>query len=386
VTRWLVTAVVLAACNGDEAREAGPLGFDASAGQNAASESPTDSALRDAGSASTRPGASPATSDDVAVPGSAMGCVKGMYTAKARPLDMFILLDQSGSMQEDEDRWTPVTKAIKSFVSSSEAGGTGVALQYFPLGSDDAFKCQSKNYALPAVALAALPENAQAIIQSIDAHYFSHDQCCDTPEHAGTPTRPALEGAVAYMQGYMQKNPDHVGVILLATDGEPSSVCDDNKASQVAEVVKRAAQGVPAIRSYVIGIGDDEYLDEMAAPGGTGHGPFIVDGSGKRTESELLAALAEIRSEALPCDFAVTNVLDSARLNVEISESGGSARTLVNVANGDACNKAAEKGWYYDDPKAPKRVQLCPDTCRQLNTAKATSVRIVEGCETVVLL
>lgn len=316
-----------------------------------------------------------------------LSCVKGMYTAKARPLDMFILLDQSGSMQEDEDRWTPVTNAIKSFVNSPDVGDTGVALQYFPLGKDDDAKCQSQSYAQPDVPMAALPQNAQAIVTSITAHYFSHDECCDTPEHSGTPTRPAMEGAVAYMQSYMKMHPEHVGVILLATDGEPSSVCDDNKASNVAKVVKASAQGTPAIRTYVIGIGDDEYLDEMAAPGGTSHGPFIVDGSGKRTESELLKALAEIKSEALPCDYAVESVQDRARLNVETLASDGAAtRTLTNVPNADACKKADANGWYYDDPTTPKRVLLCPDTCSRLAAAKLTTVRIVEGCQTVVLL
>jgi hypothetical protein len=317
---------------------------------------------------------------------AALGCEKGTYTAKARPLDMFILLDQSGSMQEDEDRWTPVTKALKAFVNGAEVAGIGVALQYFPLGTDDDFKCQSESYETPDVAMGSLPQNASAIVSSIDAHYFSHDECCDTPEHAGTPTRPAMEGAVAYMRGYIQKNPEHVGVILLATDGEPSSVCEDNKAERVAQVVKGAAEGTPAIRTYVIGIGDDEYLDEMAAPGGTGRGPFIVDGSGQRTESELTRALAEIRMAALPCDYAINDVKDSARLNVETVSSSGERATLVNVTNVDGCEKAKEKGWYYDDPKAPKRVKLCPAACSQLTAIKAATVRIVEGCETVVLL
>lgn len=136
----------------------------------------------------------------------------------------------------------------------------------------------------------------------------------------------------------------------------------------------------------MIGIGDDEYLDEMAAPGGTGRGPFIVDGSGQRTESELTRALAEIRMAALPCDYAINDVKDSARLNVETVSSSGERATLVHVTNADGCEKAKEKGWYYDDPKAPTRVKLCPAACSQLTAIKAATVRIVEGCETVVLL
>lgn len=378
----LALALCLAACGSQEDPAGANSSFDAGPSLDASTAEPMRSQSDGAATATSDRDAGIVRSEDAAM----LGCVKGTYTAKARALDMFILLDQSGSMQEDEDRWTPVTKAIKSFVSGADVAGIGVALQYFPLGTDDDFKCQSKSYETPDVAMNSLPGNAQALTMSIDAHYFSHDECCDTPEHAGTPTRPAMEGAVAYMRGYMQKNPEHVGVILLATDGEPSSVCEDNKANRVAQVVKGAAEGTPSIRTYVIGIGDDEYLDEMAAPGGTGRGPFIVDGSGKRTESELSRALAEIRMAALPCDYAVDDVKDSARLNVEAVHSSGSSATLVNVANADGCAKAEKTGWYYDDPKAPKRVKLCPEACTELSAGKTATVRIVEGCETVVLL
>lgn len=225
----------LAACSSREETDGDGVEFDAGLSFDAGGDSAPAEGEAGVGSAVDQDASVIRTED------AARGCEKGTYTAKARPLDMFILLDQSGSMQEDEDRWTPVTKALKGFVNGAEVAGIGVALQYFPLGTNDDFKCQSKSYETPDVAMASLPQNASAIVSSIDAHYFSHDQCCDTPEHAGTPTRPAMEGAVAYMRGYIQKNPEHVGVILLATDGEPSSVCADNKAERVAQVVKGAA-------------------------------------------------------------------------------------------------------------------------------------------------
>ena len=125
--------------------------------------------------------------DDASAP---IGCAKAEYEAALRPLDMLVLLDQSGSMTEHDDRWTPTTNAIKSFVNAPESAGIGIGLQYFPLGKDDDEKCLAKTYADPGVPLAPLPGNAKPMTDSIDAHYFTKDNCCDAEEHKGTPTRP----------------------------------------------------------------------------------------------------------------------------------------------------------------------------------------------------
>lgn len=314
-------------------------------------------------------------------------CVRGQYTAKARALDMFVLLDQSGSMQEHEDRWTPVTTAIKTFVGLPELARTGVALQYFPLGSSDEIKCLAATYETPAVAMAELPANTEPIRTSIDAHFFSHAECCNTEEHSGTPTRPAAEGALTYMQAWLKQNPEHVGVLLLATDGEPSSVCDNNKVPDVAKVLSAAASGSPQVKTYVIGIGSNDKLDQLASAGGTGEHALIVDGTGVMTEQQLLTALAKIRNEALPCDYPVDDIADVNSLNVEWTVGAdGDATRLIDVVDQSSCAKASTTGWYYDDPKQPTRINLCPETCKTLGEQVDVSVRIVEGCDTVVLL
>ena len=340
-------------------------------------------AARDAGVARRSDAAVTATPDD----GADAGCVRGQYTAKARALDMFVLLDQSGSMQEDEDRWTPVTTALKTFVGLPELARTGVALQYFPLGPSDEIKCRAETYETPDVAMAELPANSAPFRQSIDAHYFSHEECCDTEEHSGTPTRPAVEGALTYLQGWLKQHPERVGVLLLATDGEPSSVCDANKVPDVAKVLAAAATASPQVKTYVIGIGNNDKLDELAIAGDTGEHALIVDGSGVMTEQQLLTALAKIRNEALPCDYPIDNIPDANSVNVEWTVGpGGDATRLINVVDEAGCAKASKTGWYYDAPKAPTRINLCPDTCAELGQQVDVSVRIVEGCDTVVVI
>jgi hypothetical protein len=315
-------------------------------------------------------------------------CATAQYGAELDTLDMLILLDQSGSMTEDDDRWTPTTKAIKSFVSGPGAAGMGVALQYFPSGHDDEVKCMPATYASPDVSMRALPDNAQPIAESIDAHYFTKEECCDNPEHDGTPTRPAMEGVVEYLRTWVKDHKGHTGVILLATDGEPSPVCDDNGIDEASQVIADAAGASPAIHTYVIGIGHEDKLQDLAEAGDTGLDALIVDGTGKDTEKELLDALAKVRGQALPCDFALPqgDGIDPLKVNVQRSAKGKDPLMLVNVGTQAGCDGADRLAWYYDDPSQPSRIVLCPRTCDDATSDTTTRIQIVVGCATVMLI
>jgi hypothetical protein len=314
----------------------------------------------------------------------ATSCATAEYEAKLRPLDMVVLLDQSGSMTEHEDRWTPVTSAIKRFVNAPESAGMGIGLQYFPLAGDEDVKCAGKTYAQPAVAVATLPGNAKAVVESIDAHYFTKDNCCDASEHQGTPTRPAMDGVIEYTQSWLAAHPERDAVILLATDGEPSK-CDDNDVDDVSKVIAAAAAGTPSIKTYVIGIGDNDNLSDLAKAGGTGQDAFVVDGTGGMTEVQLLETLAKIRGATLRCDFDVPSSANSDPGNVNVQRAtSGTSSTLVKVPQASDCAKATAGGWYYDSASA--RIQLCPDACREVLAAPAAKVNIVVGCAAVVLL
>jgi hypothetical protein len=326
--------------------------------------------------------------DEDASAGFGPSCATAQYGAQLDTLDMLILLDQSGSMTQDDDRWTPTTKAIKSFVGGSGVAGMGVALQYFPLGKNDDVKCMPGTYATPDVPMRALPGNAQAIDDSIDAHYFTKAECCNTPEHDGTPTQPAMKGVLDYLRGFVSAHPGHTGVVLLATDGEPSPVCANNGISDVSKVIAGAAAASPAIHTYVIGIGHEDKLQDLAKAGDTGVDAFIVDGTGKDTESQLLDALAKVRGQALPCDFALPqgDGVDPLHVNVQRSTGGRAPLMLVNVGGKAGCDGADRLAWYYDDPAHPTRIALCPRTCSDAAGDPSARIEIVVGCATVMLI
>jgi hypothetical protein len=64
-------------------------------------------------------------------------CLSKEYTATQRPLDLYIMLDRSGSMADrtaaGTTKWDAVTAALTSFFTAEQSNGLGVGLQYFPL-------------------------------------------------------------------------------------------------------------------------------------------------------------------------------------------------------------------------------------------------------------
>ncbi|WP_437874691.1 hypothetical protein [Sorangium sp. So ce513] len=69
--------------------------------------------------------------------GGDMSCAGETSTAELVPLDLYIMLDASGSMAERISRsitkWEAVTQALEAFFTDPQSAGIGVGLQYFPL-------------------------------------------------------------------------------------------------------------------------------------------------------------------------------------------------------------------------------------------------------------
>jgi hypothetical protein len=65
------------------------------------------------------------------------GCASTTQQAKELPLDLYLMLDTSGSMDDlvgpQRSKWTAVVSALTAFVNDPASAGIGVGLQYFPL-------------------------------------------------------------------------------------------------------------------------------------------------------------------------------------------------------------------------------------------------------------
>ncbi|MBK8999151.1 MAG: VWA domain-containing protein [Myxococcales bacterium] len=295
----------------------------------------------------------------------ANACATETQKAEPLPLDIYIMLDKSGSMLGT--KWTSTVSAINSFVNDAQSAGIGVGLDFFP----DNPECSIGTYSTPSVPIAILPGNATNISGALSS----------TGPSGGTPTLPAMQGALSYAQTHAIKNPDHVVVIVLATDGQPNDC--SSSVGGVSGIAQQGVNGSPKILTFVIGVGSAlSNLNQIAQAGGT-NSAFIVDTSGN-VGQQFIDALNAIRGAALACEYLIpkpqTGTVDPTKVNVTFTPDGGQPETWPKYANEAACPPTGN-GWYYDNDISPTKILLCPGTCSMVKNTKG-QVDVLFGCAT----
>jgi hypothetical protein len=247
-------------------------------------------------------------------------------------------------------------------LSQANCGGLGECM---PAGfCENRSSCDANDYRV--ATLARLPEQAPTILEALQVRQLD----------GYTPTLPALVGLALSATEHSAEHPRNKTVVVLATDGLPTS-CDPELVSQgVAAGVNNLASVAQSARSrsvdtFVIGVfaPDEagfarENLDAIAAAGGTDDAFLITTDA---AVSELFRdALEEVRRSNV-CEFALpehASDLDLTQVKVRI-EHDGEGEWLDYVGSKGACDGG--HGFYYDlDPEGdvpPGRVILCPASC-----------------------
>lgn len=306
-------------------------------------------------------------------------CSGTSASATPIPLDMYVMLDKSGSMLQvvsgAQTRWDIVKSSLGTFFGSPSSKGITVGLQYFPLQDPNGTSCDDNYYYSPAVAMGVLPGTGNAQVNALT------QSMANTTPVGGTPTNVALKAALKYASDYKKLVPTHTVVVVLATDGEPGDGCGATIANSAAEAMT-GASGNPKIPTYVIGVGSNlTNLDTIAAAGGTSKAFIVNDGSA----DAFIAALKSIQLKAVGCEYAVPTppnggTVDPTKVNVQYTPGGGAAQVLSNVASAAACGAAG--GWYYDNPTKPTKITLCASTCTTAQADANAKVDIILGCDT----
>jgi len=289
-----------------------------------------------------------------------MTCGGDKYLAEQRPLDIYVMFDDSGSMIP---WWIGVTQAFTQFINAPESAGIGVGLQFFGTS------CDVATYATPKVPIAVLPGNAQPIQAAFPILPIE-----------STPTEPALRGAIDYARTWQMAHADHKVVVLLVTDGEPTD-CNSTVPS-VTRVATEGFTGSASIQTYVLGLGLNlTNLHTIAMAGGTNQA-FIVD---PNSGPALATAMNQIRGTALPCDYALPkNTTDPKKVNLDFTPQGGTTTRVVFVGDAGRCDPV-KGGWYYDNPQTPSRLIVCSQTCDAFKKDPNGRVDVVLGCDTIVI-
>ena len=295
-------------------------------------------------------------------------CGNQPFTVIAPPPDLLIVLDRSGSMNEDamgescgnggcgaNSKWSLMTAALNEVVGMTETT-VNWGLKFFASAGGGSSSCNVNAMAEVPVG----PMNAAAIAAAI----------AGTGPGSSTPTRAAVTQAGAYLQTVMTQSKKF---ILLATDGEPTCGMGGGSGGDgpaaITAVQATAALGFPV---FVIGIAADtaagDTLNQMAAMGGVprmGTPQYYSVSS----SADLVAALGAIQT--------VVNGMCTYPLGTP-GDNADPTKVTVTV-DGNPSQKDDPNGWSYDPGMTS--ITFKGDTCTQLMAGTLRSVQVLFGCK-----
>ncbi len=350
----------------------------------------------------TGSGASSGIPTDGGVVNPDAACAQSSSTASLGQLTMLVMMDDSGSMN-DNNKWNQAAGAMKAFFADPAAAGVRVGLRLFPsdtptagctktvcnartngqmgmTGQDKAITaCSTPLVDIAELTAAAAPADVQEgkLIAAVPAN----PQGKGGQDSGGTPTYAALQGAENIAIGYAAAHPAEKVVVVFVTDGEPNG-CDE----RIPDIAKIAADTLATkkISTYAIGIlgSTVSTIDAIAVAGGT-KGIIIGGSDGATTEKDLLAAFGNIKSANVSCDFAVPAapanlMLSINNVNVNYTPGKGAAATLLRVKDAASCG--ATGGWYYDDNTTPTQIHLCANTCMTVQADAGAALQVLYSC------
>ncbi len=316
-------------------------------------------------------------------------CAIETRTAGPVPLNLYLLIDTSGSMSDSPPgplpglpngpaKWKRVKAGVSAFIADPDTAGLRVAASHFPQGAA-ASSCEPGQYALPPIDFAPLSADPapgdvqeQALVQ-----WFS------TLDPSGpTPMAGALAGAYQHTRTRLQSHPKEKGIVILVTDGSPTT-CPDNSIAHIANLAAEQTTEPNPIRTFTIGIEGSQEA-ELKAIASAGQGSAYFFGKSSNLAQDLLNTLKTITHQQLGCEFAIpdpqSGAIDPHKVNVNFTDAAGHTSTLYKVDGPEQCIAGA---WYYatvPDSVAPTKVILCPQTCTNARDQDTAVLQILYGC------
>ena len=312
-------------------------------------------------------------------------CVGESLSAEALPIDLYVVVDRSSNMSLDiagnppdatgDSRWDGVRAGLEEFVTNGEVGGVRIGLHFFgqdPLGREEV-NCDPTSYSNPTVPIGVLSEVAPEILAALDQ--------AGTQLGGPTPTLPALQGALDYVEPIQASNYS-LGEVLLVTGGLPDQCGGSDSPEHLAAVARAFVE--QGVRTCVVGLGPGlEDLHRVAEAGGT-VAAYLIEA--EDIAAQLRDALLRMVAPEfiMSCDIAVplpadpTQEMDPDQAEFVIYPYHAEPVEIPRVSDPEACDDAPNGGWYYEPEPYPGRVLLCPCSCSRTDL---DMLEVRFGCE-----
>jgi len=315
--------------------------------------------------------------------GGEVMCGFQTFDLARKPVEIFLVLDRSGSMQDDADgnsasppahpsKWSQLIPALSTAIAQADPS-IAWGMKTFPEDGDDC----TAGTVTTKVDVPIAPMNGAALSQAVASPTL-------TPNGNGTPTGAAIGVAVDYLKSLGDSNRKY---ILLATDGEPScsgaaGALDKNssqaRTDAVAAVTAAASAG---FHTFVLGVATTKANDvstlNMLATSGLEPQQDFRPGATRfylaSDQAQLVTALeAIVNPIASSCVFPLsTPPPDPENIAVKVN-SVKSPQDTSHTA-----------GWDYTDA-AYTGVQVYGSWCDTIRSA-CNQVEIIYGCKDVII-
>ncbi|HEX2659718.1 MAG TPA: VWA domain-containing protein [Polyangia bacterium] len=308
------------------------------------------------------------------------------FDLQRKPVDLFVVLDRSASMQDDSQdddanpdagrpsKWSQVIPALTEVIKNADAS-IAWGLKTFPEDIPGSSAECAPASVTAKIDVPVTPKNAAQTATAVGN---------TSPDGDGTPTGAAVGVALEYLTKLGTNDRKY---ILLATDGEPScggsagaltKDSSDAKTDAVAAVTKAAAADV---HTFVIGVATTKSsatktLNQLATAGlepRADPDPAATKFYLASTQSELVTALQSIVAPiASGCVFQLNKAPpDPENIAVKV----GGTKSPRDTARTD--------GWDYSDDRHTQ-VEVYGSWCDKVKQ-DANMVQIVYGCPNFVI-
>lgn len=354
--------------------------------------------------------------------GDACAETKGVATKKQ--VDMFVMLDRSGSMNYPcaagnceagnppkgdcnigstlGSKWCNTINALSKYFKSAPASGNAAAMQTFLPPSITGLTVQqlcsaSGPNSSTDLSASSIPGAATGYV-TLPSASFDTFLNNSVPE-GQTPTLAAARGIVKFTGRAANQRAGRITIGVLVTDGDPSqAICGENatiddEVADVATILQNHynATGIP---TFVIGMNGATFdrVEAMAVGGsapshpdsvgtitdacGNGAGPCRHFNIGDGNNEALAEALNLIQGFAVACKYNIPKPLVGA-INYNDVKVLYNTTELTKVSGAGAC---VGDGWYYDDNASPTTINLCPAQCSTAQANPTATINVSFGC------
>jgi hypothetical protein len=312
--------------------------------------------------------------------GGGMQCGAVPKSSNKLPPDILIVLDASGSMNEDAmnmsctngcgatSKWALMTPAINTVVGQTETD-VNWGLKFF---ADMGSTC-GVNATTVAVNVATM--NAGPVATAITGRTATNG---GVTNGSRTPTRAAMQAAVTYLTALTDGNPKY---IVLATDGSPNCPASgnsdtDDSPGAIAAVGAAATAGIP---TFVVGIATaggmaDTTLNSMAVAGGFPQTGQATQYYGVASTTEFANVLRALVTVATTCQYSIPTP--------PTSDGTTSKEDIAVDSNTGAIPQDATNGWTYTD-NSHNSITLHGSSCDAVMAGTITTVTIIFNCHII---